>query len=91
VLTFFEYLRQRAFESIHQVLSRAVLRSTLRWVGEDHLPQRRPMRQRPDAIVLDTDGRVPPQAIEYGGDYAVERLVALHTAPAGTGMSYETW
>jgi len=61
-----------------------------RWVGEDAFRDSWPIRQRPDALLLDEQGNFT-RAVEYGGDYSVERLATLHDALARIGMSYEIW
>ena len=61
-----------------------------RWVGEDNLPAHWPIRQRPDALLLENNGR-PFRAVEYGGDYSPQRLENLHAGLAYLGLSYEIW
>ncbi len=60
------------------------------WVSEDRLPMTWPIRQRPDAILVDDAGDVH-RALEYGGDYSVERLSALHDGLASIPLPYEIW
>lgn len=61
-----------------------------RWLSEDRLPSDWPMRERPDAVLVDESGKTL-RAIEYGGDYPVSRLQELHTAFANTNLGYELW
>lgn len=60
------------------------------WISEDRLPQTWPLRQRPDALLLDHAGYFL-KAVEYGGDYSSERLRALHRALAALPLAYEIW
>lgn len=60
------------------------------WVGEDRLPKSWPLRQRPDALLVDRAGYFL-RAIEYGGDYSSDRLWALHRALAALPLAYEIW
>lgn len=60
------------------------------WVSEDNLPPDWPIRQRPDALLRDAKG-VIVHAVEYGGDYPVERLVKLHEGLSRAELSYEIW
>ena len=61
-----------------------------RWVPEDHFPDTWPIREQPDAILLDGDGQFK-RAVEYGGDYSVDRLIRLHYALARIRLPYEIW
>ena len=61
-----------------------------RWLSEDRLPSDWPMRERPDAVLLDESGKTLG-AIEYGGDYPVSRLQELHTAFANANLGYQLW
>ena len=47
------------------------------WCSEDQLPASWPIRERPDAVLLDDRGEIA-RAIEYGGDYSSQRLTELH-------------
>ncbi len=60
------------------------------WVGEDRLPVTWSIRQRPDAILVDDAGDFH-RAVDYGGDYSVERLSALHDGLASLPLPYEIW
>lgn len=60
------------------------------WVSEDALPLTWPLPQRPDALLVgDDDSYV--RALEYGGDYAPERLMELHDGLASMPLAYEIW
>lgn len=61
-----------------------------RWVSEDRLPGDWPMRERPDAVLVDAAGKTV-QAIEYGGDYPVSRLQELHVGFAKANLGYQLW
>jgi hypothetical protein len=61
-----------------------------RWVGEDRLSDGWPIRVRPDALLLDEEGQFL-RAVEYGGDYSIDRLVRLHNAMARIWLGYEIW
>jgi hypothetical protein len=61
-----------------------------RWVLEDYFPDTWPIREQPDAILLDEQGKFA-RAVEYGGDYSVERLEKLHHALARIWLPYEIW
>lgn len=61
-----------------------------RWLSEDRLPSDWPMRERPDAVLVDESGKTL-RAIEYGGDYPVSRLQELHTAFANANLGYQLW
>lgn len=60
------------------------------WLSEDELPETWPLRQRPDALLVDSQGELL-RAIEYGGDYPIDRLVALHNAFTSIDLPYEIW
>lgn len=62
----------------------------LHWRSEDRLPAEWPLRQRPDAVLVD-DGGVIRRAIEYGGDYAPSRLTELHDVFSSLDLCYEIW
>jgi hypothetical protein len=62
----------------------------LRWVSEDVLPETWPLRQRPDALLIDDSGQWV-RAVEYGGDYPPERLADLHDSLASIPLPYEVW
>lgn len=70
--------RQRDFDVRH------------RWLGEEVLPLNWPIRQRPDAVLVDHDGHFI-RAIEYGGNYSMERLSALHHGLESIPLAYEIW
>lgn len=61
-----------------------------RWVGEDYFPATWPLRERPDALLIDERGRFS-RVIEYGGDYSVDRLLKSHQAAARVDLAYEIW
>ena len=60
------------------------------WVHEDFLPGSWRLRQRPDAVVTDSDGEIV-RAIEYGGDYSARRLFEFHRALSNLAIPYEIW
>ena len=60
------------------------------WIGEDRLPAEWRLRVRPDALLVDINGNFV-RAVEYGGDYSVERLEELHLAISSILLSYELW
>jgi hypothetical protein len=64
--------------------------SGLYWVSEDALPETWPLRERPDALLVDGDGRFV-LAVEYGGDYSYQRLAELHHGLASIPLAYEIW
>ena len=64
--------------------------SGLHWVSEDCLPDTWPVRQRPDALLVDEAGNYV-RAVEYGGDYLEDRLIDLHVALSSIPLSYEIW
>ena len=63
-----------------------------RWVGEDNLPFTWPVQQRPDAALQTAEGSIY-RAVEYGGDYSLERLLELHSAFSSppNRLAYEIW
>ena len=61
-----------------------------RWVGEDYFPTTWPLRERPDALLIDERGQFS-RVIEYGGDYSADRLLKLHRAVARIDLAYEIW
>lgn len=69
---------------------RASGRYSARWLSEDQLPKAWPLDIRPDAVLLDDVGK-PATAIEYGGDYSVQRLKELHAGFDSIGLGYELW
>lgn len=60
------------------------------WLNEGRFPKSWPVRERPDALLVDSNG-ILFRAIEYGGDYLPERLHALHTGLSNIGLEYEVW
>lgn len=62
----------------------------LHWVSEDALPDTWPIRQRPDALLVDDDAQYV-RAVEYGGDYSQERLIELHLGLSSIPLPYEIW
>lgn len=60
------------------------------WLSEDRLPPSWPLRERPDAVLRDDQGRIT-RALEYGGDYPVARIEELHRGLARIGLAYELW
>ena len=62
------------------------------WIGEDNFPGSWSLRQRPDGLLRRADGTIY-RAIEYGGDYAPERLRELHDgfSSCSTKLAYEVW
>jgi len=70
-------------------------RWTRDWIGEDLLKREYPalarrLRVRPDAVTLDKHGDIF-KAIEFGGQYSVDRLQRLHQAFARRRIRYEIW
>ena len=64
--------------------------SSRHWLSEDRLPREWPLRERPDAVLSDDEGRVH-RAVEYGGNYPPKRLAALHAALSSIELAYEIW
>lgn len=60
------------------------------WLSEDRLPVDWPVRVRPDAVLTDATGHFD-RAVEYGGDYPIDRLIELHEQLASIPLSYEIW
>ena len=60
------------------------------WINEDRLPPDFSTGARPDALLVDSTGSWL-RAIEYGGDYSVERLVALRDCAARCNVALELW
>ncbi len=60
------------------------------WVLEDYFPDHWPIRIRPDALLVDQQGRFL-RALEYGGDYSVGRLRPFHGALTYLQLAYEIW
>ncbi len=65
------------------------------WIGEDllrrdYLELARPLRVRPDAVTLDKHGDIF-KAIEFGGQYSVDRLRRLHESFQRQRIRYELW
>ena len=60
------------------------------WCSEDQLPAGWPIRERPDAVLLNDGGEIA-RAIEYGGDYSSQRLAELHIGFSNVGLNYEIW
>lgn len=61
-----------------------------RWRGEDELPESWPVSVKPDALILDSMG-VALRAIEFGGNYPIERLEQIHLAFSSIDLAYEIW
>ncbi|MBY0587194.1 hypothetical protein K2X85_08460 [bacterium] len=61
-----------------------------RWRGEDELGQSWPISVKPDALILDSMG-VALRAVEFGGNYPVERLEEIHLAFSSIELAYEIW
>jgi len=64
--------------------------SSRNWLSEDRLPREWPLRERPDAVLSDDEGRVC-RAVEYGGNYPPKRLAELHAALSSIELAYEIW
>ena len=64
--------------------------SSRHWLSEDRLPREWPLRERPDAVLSDDEGRVH-RAVEYGGNYPPKRLAELHAALSSIELAYEIW
>lgn len=62
----------------------------VRWVSEDQLTSERGKGALPDALLQDLNGRIL-RAVEYGGDYPVDRLEKLHRQLAQNNLAYEIW
>lgn len=65
------------------------------WIGEDLLKREHPHLAKrlcaiPDAVTLDRDEEVF-KAIEFGGQYSVDRLARLHEAFSRRNIRYEIW
>ncbi len=65
------------------------------WIGEDLLQREYPklarrLRVRPDAVTLDNRGDIF-KAIEFGGQYSVDRLRRLHASFEWQRIRYEIW
>jgi len=65
------------------------------WIGEDLLKREYPelarrLRVRPDAVTLDKHGDIF-KAIEFGGQYSVDRLRRLHESFERQRIRYEIW
>ena len=60
------------------------------WCSEDQLSAEWPIRERPDAVLVDDAGDIV-RALEYGGDYSPHRLAELHSGFSGVGLNYEIW
>ena len=60
------------------------------WVSEDNLPKEFPGDVRPDALVLNAN-RGWQRAIEYGGAYSVNRLLALRNCAVEANLEFELW
>lgn len=65
------------------------------WIGEDLLRWEYPelarrLRVRPDAVTLDKHGDIF-KAIEFGGQYSVDRLRRLHESFERQRIRYEIW
>ena len=60
------------------------------WCSEDQLAKGWPIRERPDAVLVDDDRDIV-RAVEYGGDYSAERLAELHSGFSSVGLNYEIW
>ncbi|MEM7312374.1 MAG: hypothetical protein AAF497_04405 [Planctomycetota bacterium] len=60
------------------------------WVGEDNLPREFPGDVRPDALLLDANGEWH-RAVEYGGAYNVNRLLALRDSAADANVELQLW
>jgi len=44
----------------------------------------------PDAVLVDQHEQ-PAVLIEFGGDYAADRVAAFHDDAAGRGLPYQIW
>ena len=62
----------------------------LAWQGEDIVAPSRHRQKLPDAILYNRAGD-PTMAIEFIGDYPVERIQAFHDDCAARGMPYEVY
>ena len=65
------------------------------WIGEDLLKREYPeltkrLRALPDAVTLDANGEIF-KAIEFGGQYSVDRLRRLHESFSRQRIRYEIW
>lgn len=60
------------------------------WKSEDRLPQGWPLRERPDAVLVDENNH-PFRAVEYGGSYPPSRLAELHAGLSSVELDYEVW
>ena len=64
--------------------------SSRHWISEDRLPSDWPLRERPDAALVNDDGQFY-RAVEYGGNYPPSRLAELHEGLASIELDYEIW
>ena len=64
--------------------------SSRHWTSEDRLPRDWPLRERPDATLMDEEGH-PYRAVEYGGNYPPTRLAELHEGLSSIELAYEIW
>jgi hypothetical protein len=62
----------------------------LAWQGEDIVAPSRHRQKLPDAILYNRAGE-PTMAIEFIGDYPVERIKAFHDDCASRGLPYEVY
>ena len=62
----------------------------IRWISEDQLTSDWRKGALPDAVLQDHNGHIL-RAVEYGGDYPVDRLEKLHSQLAQNNLAYEIW
>ncbi|MCA9150047.1 MAG: hypothetical protein KDA92_12130 [Planctomycetales bacterium] len=60
------------------------------WRGEDMLTNNEHGQSVPDAVLVGRDER-PAVWIEFGGDYAKDRVSAFHDSAASLAASYQIW
>lgn len=61
-----------------------------RWLGEEAFARQRQGEKRPDAMVMDGNGR-PELVIEFAGKYSADHVRSFHEDCAERRLSYELW
>ena len=62
----------------------------LAWQGEDIIAPSRHGQKLPDAMLFNRSGE-PMMAIEFIGDYPVERVISFHNDAVSRGIPYEVY
>lgn len=60
------------------------------WRGEDLISGNESGQSRPDAVIVDGNDE-PILLIEFGGDYAADRIAAFHDDAVLRGLPYQIW